>query len=246
MFGLDEMIARLGGGSVALAFVAALFLGLRHATDPDHLTAVSTLVLGEERHGSRRAGLLGLSWGLGHATTLFVFGLPVVLLGRHLPQVVQRAAEVSIGLVIVTLAVRLLVRWRRGVYHVHPHAHGERWHSHPHAHERQHAADALHRHPHVEGLGRSPLASYGIGLVHGVGGSAGASVLLVAAVPDPARAAVALGIFAAGTAVSMALVSMAFGSALTRGAVARRLVRLIPAFGLASLAFGAWYALAAL
>ena len=65
-----------------MAFVVAILLGLRHATDPDHLTAVSTLFLGESPNGPRRATTLGLAWGLGHAATLFAFGLPVVLFRR--------------------------------------------------------------------------------------------------------------------------------------------------------------------
>src|SRR6266850_1839743 len=184
MLGLDELIGRLGG-SGAMALVVALLLGLRHATDPDHLTAVSTLFLGNARNGPRRATMLGLAWGLGHATTLFAFGLPVVLFRRYLPEPVQRAAEAAIGIVIVALAVRLLIRWHRGYFHVHPHSHGSVQHAHPHVHEDAHAAAShsiSHAHPHAEGLGRSPLTAFGIGMVHGVGGSAGVGVLLVGAV----------------------------------------------------------------
>src|SRR3954453_16698167 len=107
-----------------MAFVVALLLGLRHATDPDHLTAISILFLGSQRDGPRRATRLGLAWGLGHGLTLFAFGLPGILFRRYLPDVVQRGAEAAIGLVIVALALRLLLRWRRGYFHVHPHAHG--------------------------------------------------------------------------------------------------------------------------
>src|SRR3954470_5226715 len=175
MFGLDDRIAELGGGgSVLLALAVALLLGLRHATDPDHLTAVSTLALSDDRHGARRASMLGLAWGLGHATTLALLGLPLVLFARSLPEPMQRALEVAVGVVIVALAVRLLVRWRRGYLHVHAHRHGGERHAHPHAHEgRGHGA---HDHSH-EALGRSPLASFGIGLLHGAGGSAGAGIL---------------------------------------------------------------------
>ena len=74
MFGLDDQIAGLGAGEAFLVVaVIAILLGLRHATDPDHLTAVSTLVAGD-RADTRGAGRLGLAWGLGHATTLFAFG----------------------------------------------------------------------------------------------------------------------------------------------------------------------------
>lgn len=229
-----------------MALVLALLLGLRHATDPDHLTAVSTLVLTGTRQGARRASLLGLFWGLGHGTTLFGFALPIVFFQRYLPDPIQRIAEVTIGAVIAALAVRLLVRWRRGYFHVHPHSHGSTRHAHPHAHEGAHHSPGAHRHHHAEALGRSPLASFAIGCVHGIGGSAGTGVLLVSAVPDRGQAVVGLAFFAAGTALSMGLISSAFGLALTQASVARRLTRLVPAFGTGSLLFGIWYSVGAL
>ncbi|MFN7943632.1 MAG: hypothetical protein U0X73_18725 [Thermoanaerobaculia bacterium] len=243
MLGLDEWLAAHGGGGTT-ALLVAILLGLRHATDPDHLTAVSTLVLADRREGTRRAGQLGLAWGLGHATTLLVCGLPVVLFRRYLPEVVQRLAEILVGALIVALSARLLVRWRGGVFHAHRHHHGEVEHSHPHVHER--GADGPlveHRHAHAEALGRSPLAAFGIGLVHGVGGSAAVGILLASAVAGRTRAVVALVLFAAATAASMALLSTALGCALTRAPWSRRLARFTPAFGLAGLLFGCWYAL---
>jgi ABC-type nickel/cobalt efflux system permease component RcnA len=244
VLGFDDWIAQLGGNGI-MGLVVALLLGLRHATDPDHLTAVSTLLLSDQRNGTRRAGVLGLSWGLGHAATLFAFGLPVVLFGHFLPRAVQRGAEVTVGLVIVALALRLLLRWRRGYFHSHAHAHGAVRHAHPHVHEGSHAAHARassHTHRHEEGIGRSPLAAFAIGLVHGAGGSAAVGVLLVSAVSSQSAGVLALIVFAAATAVSMALVSSAFGYALTRGVVSRPLSRMIPVLGVASLLFGSWYA----
>jgi ABC-type nickel/cobalt efflux system permease component RcnA len=229
--------------------MVAILLGLRHATDPDHLTAVSTLFLADERDGPRRATLLGLAWGLGHAATLFAFGLPVVLFRRYLPEPVQRAAEVAIGMVIVALAFRLLVRWRRGYFHVHPHSHGSIRHIHPHVHAHAGGAAAhpvRHTHPHAEALGRTPLTAFGIGMLHGVGGSAAIGILLVGAVSGQVHAVLALLLFAGATAVSMALVSTAFGCALASAPVRRRLIGLVPVLGSASLIFGAWYSLGAI
>lgn len=250
MLGIDEQLAQLGGGSLLLALAVAVLLGLRHATDPDHLTAVATLIVGDEEHGTRRARRLGLAWGLGHGTTLFAFGLPLILLGNALPERVQQAAEVAIGAVICLLALRLLARWRAGAFHSHAHSHGGRRHAHPHVHEaapepaHEHVP---HEHRHEESLGRTPAAAFGIGLVHGIGGSAGAGILLVgAAAADGAPAVLALALFAAGTACSMAFVSAGFGYLLARGAPAHRLEGLIPAMGTASLLFGVWYAAGAL
>jgi high-affinity nickel permease len=217
MFGLDDQIANLGAGEAFLVVaIVAILLGLRHATDPDHLTAVSTLVAGD-RADTRGAGRLGLAWGLGHATTLFAFGLPIVLYRSYLPETVQTAAEMLIGLVIVALAARLLLRWRE-------------------------SRRGTGRHLHAA---RSPLQAYGIGLVHGIGGSAGVGVLLLASIPDHVEAVAALGLFAAFTAVSMALASTSFGWVLSRGAVQRSFVSVAPALGALSLAFGVWYSLGA-
>jgi high-affinity nickel permease len=105
VFGLDDWIAGLGDGSVAVALLLALLLGLRHATDPDHLTAVSTLMMADPFEG-RRAARLGLSWGAGHAITLLALGVPAVLFDDELPASVQQAAELAIGVLIVALAVR--------------------------------------------------------------------------------------------------------------------------------------------
>lgn len=246
MFGLDEWLADIGGNGAMVFFVAAL-LGLRHATDPDHLTAVTTLVLSDERNGARRAGALGLAWGLGHAITLLVFGLPVLLFRRYLPPALLKGAEVAIGIVIILLAARLLLRWVRQQLHSHPHIHGALEHTHPHVHEGAHGGALIttHTHSHASELGRSPLAAFGIGMVHGLGGSAGVGILVVGAAASQVRGIAALALFAAGTAVSMAVVSATFGYALARGPVARRVGSLVPLLALASLAFGAWYALSA-
>ena len=247
MFGVDDWIAQLGG-SGAMAFVVALLLGLRHATDPDHLTAVSTLFLADQREGPRRATRLGLAWGLGHGLTLFAFGLPVILFRSYLPDVVQRVAEAAIGLVIAALAIRLLLRWQQGYFHVHPHAHDGVRHAHPHAHEHTPHAEhpAEHVHSHAEALGRSPLAAFSIGMVHGLGGSAAVGILLVGAVSSRTQGVIALLIFAGATAASMALISTALGYALARGSLRRRVSDLVPWFGCASLLFGVWYSLGAI
>ena len=79
MFGVDTWLSGLSdGGTLLVVAGVALLLGLRHATDPDHLAAVTTLIAGKER-GTRHALRLGCSWGAGHATSLFALGLPIVL-----------------------------------------------------------------------------------------------------------------------------------------------------------------------
>jgi ABC-type nickel/cobalt efflux system permease component RcnA len=232
-------------GPTALWFVLviSLLLGLRHASDPDHLAAVTSLIASEkDGSGLRKAGLMGLSWGLGHGTSLVLIGLPLVLLERYLPGPVQQAAETLIGGIIIFLAVRLLVRWRQGHFHAHVHSHDDgEAHRHVHSHE----SDTSHEHAHKVLL-RTPLSSYAIGLVHGIGGSGGLTLLLLSTIPSAARATDALLVFAGGTAISMVLLSTAFGLAIARGPIGRNFERLVPALGALGVAFGAWYMLGAL
>lgn len=226
--------------SLGLVLLVSALLGLRHASDPDHLAAVTTLIASEKDHDKvRKAGLMGLAWGAGHGTTLVLIGLPLVLFNRYLPEVVQRAAETLIGAIIILLAVRLLLRWRRGLFHAHAHAHDGDKHRHVHSHAR----DEAHEHEHA---GRTPLGAYGVGLVHGIGGSGGLTLLLLSTISDKAQATGALLLFAAGTAVSMALLSTAFGLAIAGGPVGKNFERVAPVLGVLGVAFGAWYALGAL
>jgi len=113
MFGLDDKVATLSDGTtILLVIVVAVVLGLRHASDPDHVAAVTTLITSGKDRAARSAARLGLVWGFGHATSLFVFGLPIVLYRAYLPEPVQRAAETAVGLMIVLLALVLLRRLR--------------------------------------------------------------------------------------------------------------------------------------
>ena len=220
MLGLDDRIAAFSDGtSIWIVLAVAVLLGLRHATDPDHLAAVTTLVAGDRKNAARRAGALGVAWGLGHATTLFLFGLPVILLNRYLPERAQQAAETTVALVIVLLAARLLLRWARGDLrvHTHPDAHGA----------------------------RTRAGAFAIGLVHGIGGSAGVGVLLVASVHSRPLAVLSLVLFAVFTAVSMGALSTGFGRTLTSRPMRTAFNRVAPALGVVSLAFGIWYATAA-
>ena len=218
MFGLDERIASFSDGTTMAVVVAvAILLGLRHASDPDHVAAVSTLVASGKERATRSAAKLGIVWGLGHATSLFILGLPVVLYSAYLPEPVQQGAETSVGVMIVALALVLLARWRRGAFRVVSHSHRPR--------------------------GR--LQAYGIGLVHGVGGTAGVGLLLLATIPSHALAVAALALFAICTALSMALLSTGWSVVLGSAPVRRCFHHVAPALGVVSLAFGVWYALGA-
>jgi ABC-type nickel/cobalt efflux system permease component RcnA len=225
--------------NLAVALIAALALGFRHALDPDHLMAVSTLVAGTRERKGRVAARLGTIWGAGHALAIVVLGLPIVLAHAVLPDVVQRVAETAIGVIIVLLAARLLLRWRRGAYHAHVHEHEGSRHVHVHAHRETSAH--THEHPRP----RTPLQAFMIGVTHGIGGSAAVGLLLLAALPNRGWATAALVLFAVGTAVSMGAVSGALGWLLGRDAVERRFRYAVLGLGLTALAFGVVYAVGA-
>jgi high-affinity nickel permease len=181
VLGLDESIASLSDeSSTGVVLLVAALLGLRHATDPDHLAAVAVLVAGDREAPRGTARRLGFAWGLGHAVSLVVLGTPIVVFSSALPAAVSHAAEIAVGGIVMLLSVRVLVRWPRGYWHVHAHAHEDgRPHVHLHAHE---ARDARHTHSHRAQLVRSPAAAFAVGLVHGVGGTAAVGVLLLAAI----------------------------------------------------------------
>jgi len=225
VFGLDNWIAGLSNGAPFLVVVlVAVFLGLRHATDPDHLAAVTTLITSGKERATRSAARLGAWWGLGHAVTLVAFGVPVLVAQRFLPARVQHIAETAVAALIVFLALRLLVRWRHGYFDLHAHMHADQDHTHS---------------------TRTPAGAFGIGLVHGMGGSAGVGVLLLAAIRSQTVAVSALVTLAIFTAVSMTLMTTGFGWTLSIRPVAGALGTAAPALGLASLAFGIWYGAAA-
>src|SRR3954470_22247667 len=213
MFGFDNWLAHFSdGATLGLVAVVAVVLGFRHASDPDHLAAVTTLVATGRDRAAGTAARLGLAWGLGHATSLFAFGLPIVVFKAYLPEPVQAAAETSVGVMIALLALWLLVRWRRGLFHLH-HDHGS---SHAHGPSRRLRA-------------RSPLQAFGIGLIHGMGGSAGVGVLLLASIHDRSIAIIALALFAVCTAISMAALSTGLGLTLSSAPARRAFGRLAPA-----------------
>jgi len=231
---IDEWLTSLMEGAPLLVALAIAFvLGLRHASDPDHLVAVTSL-LAAEQGDVKAATRLGAWWGIGHATTLLAVGLPLIAFKEELPGWLERGAETGVGLVILVLGARVLFKWRRGDYHAAPHAHQH----HDHRHLR-HGTGSAHHHAHV----RSPRQAFGIGMLHGLAGTGAVVVLLIAALPGRLEAAAALGVFAPMSIASMALFTSAFAWVLTRPVVAPlyRTV-LVPALGAFGLIFGLWYA----
>ena len=177
-------------------------LGLRHAFEPDHLAAVSTLAT---RPGGRRlwsAARLGLIWGLGHTVTVGAVALLVLVLGVQLPARLWPFAELVVAALLILLGTLVIWRYARGRWHMHAHAHPT---AAPHFHLHSHAEDPSHGHSHaIADLRRS----LGFGVAHGLAGSGAIAALLVAAVPDAMSRLAYFAAFSAGTIVGMLGVSV--------------------------------------
>jgi hypothetical protein len=220
------------GAPVVVALALALVSGLRHASDPDHLVAVTSLVVAD-RGDARAAARLGACWGIGHAATLLALGLPLIVFRADLPTWLESGAETAVGLVIVALALRVCWKWARGDYRADRHPHTGGGHRHLRAGTGPHAHDAP----------RTPLQAFGIGLLHGLAGTGAVVLLLIAAMPSQAEAAGALLVFAPMSVVSMAALTSGFAWLLTRPAIEPLYrVALIPALGAFGLLFGLGYA----
>jgi len=240
--GLDDMLTGLfDGAPLLVALAIALLLGARHATDPDHLVAVTSLVAADDGH-TRRAASLGAWWGVGHAMSLLALGIPLIAFKAQLPAWLETGAEKAIGVVILVLAARVVYKWARGDYRAGAHAH-ERAHAgdsgHPRRRHLRRGGGANHRHVRVRSRGQAMT----IGLLHGLAGTGAVVVLLIAALPTQFEAALALAVFAPMSVASMAACTAAFAWILTRPLVepVYRSV-LIPGLGLFGVMFGLSYA----
>jgi ABC-type nickel/cobalt efflux system permease component RcnA len=234
--GLDDMLTGLlDGAPLLVALGIAFLLGARHATDPDHLVAVTSLVAADDGD-TRRAASLGAWWGVGHATSLLALGIPLIAFKARLPGWLESGAEKAIGVVILVLAARVVLKWARGDYRAGAHAH-ESGHSSRRHLRRGHGSG--HRHVRVRSRGQAMT----IGLLHGLAGTGAVVVLLIASLPTQFEAALALAVFAPMSVASMAACTAVFAWILTRPLVepVYRSV-LIPGLGLFGVMFGLSYA----
>ena len=244
---------------VALGFC----LGMRHATDADHVVAVTTILT--RQRDIPAAAVTGLLWGVGHTLTVLLVGSSIILFNVAIPNWVGVGMEISVGVMLIVLGLFNVATffklrpaiWRRAgassshLVHTHVHSHGDYVHNHPHGH----GPDV---HPH--GPDQTPLAAidrrFGqsrlysrarpvvVGVVHGLAGSAAVTLLVVAVVRNPVWAIGYLLVFGAGTIAGMMLITMSLASAFrfanARSERASRHLGLIA--GLASIVFGIVFA----
>lgn len=200
------MMAPLGG------ILLGLLVGVRHAFEPDHLTAISNLVV--ETRGARRGALLGAIWGLGHTLSLVVVGMVLLVLGAVLPTNVAAAFECAVAAMLIILGARSILRAARESGEVTRHRHGE--------HEHEHASENPHLHLGARTFAWRPLA---IGLVHGLAGSGALTAIVFAQLPGNATRIAYIALFGLGSVAGMAIISGIAGAslgALVRGPGMRR------------------------
>jgi high-affinity nickel permease len=229
---------------IALGF----FLGMRHATDADHVVAVTTIVSRERKIGS--AALIGVLWGLGHTITIFIVGSLIILFGIVIPPRLGLTMELSVGLMLILLGVLNLtgmMRWISENFGGHAHSHNDFPHSHAIPESRQENSGAKPN-ASLSWMDRTfgrlglyqllrPLA---VGIVHGLAGSAAVALLVLTTIRVPAWALFYLLVFGLGTVAGMMLITAAIAVPFTLSE--NRFVRmnrfLATASGVVSLVFG--------
>jgi high-affinity nickel permease len=246
-----------------LAILAlGFFLGMRHATDPDHVIAVSTIVSRER--SIVKAGWIGILWGCGHTFTIVVVGAGIILFGLVIPPRVGLTMEFSVGIMLILLGVLNLtgaMKWLSEKFspahpkiegeHAHLHQHDKSMHLHWHSHSTasEHHGESLAPPRRLtkpfEGLGIfHTLRPLFIGLVHGLAGSAAVALLILSTIQNPKWAVLYLLVFGVGTIAGMMLITAAialpFSFAGYKFAWLNR--TLITGSGLLSLAFGLFVA----
>src|SRR5260370_1697020 len=243
-----------------------LILGMRHATDPDHVIAVTT-ILSRERRLMTAAGI-GVVWGLGHTLTVLLMGAAIIVFKIAIPARLGLAMEFAVAVVLILLGIgaatslmRKFAAWMREtssdredlIVHAHPHAHDGTTHSHPHVHIEagENADDNIHHDHRIPsdqlprfGSRRPLLKSFGDGLVHGLAGSAAIALLILSAIPQPLWATLYLVIFCVATILGMGLIAAAIA---TPSVVASRNVSwlhegIVNCSGLLSFGFGLFLA----
>lgn len=237
------------------------FLGMRHATDPDHVIAITTIV--SHQSSAKRAALIGALWGLGHTVTIFAVGTAIILFNLVIPTRLGLSMEFSVGLMLIVLGIWNVAAFLRSMptirrsngaedrIHSHPHRHGDYIHTHAHSHEPE-----MHSHSSQEislaGLDRSSgtISAYQllrpliVGVVHGLAGSAAVALLILASIHKSNWAIAYLFLFGLGTIAGMMLITMSIASTfrLAGNRIQHFSQRLGLASGLMSLVFGLFLA----
>jgi ABC-type nickel/cobalt efflux system permease component RcnA len=210
---MTEFLAALSATSTFGILGFGFLLGLKHATEADHLAAVSTIVT--ERRSLFGSAIIGGLWGLGHTISLFLAGVFVLLLDFQISERTERVLEFAVGVMLVLLGLNVLRKLLRGGHlHFHAHEHGKRVHVHPHVHDHGAAATGEEQ-PHTHhGFSFSPRAVI-IGMIHGLAGSAALMLLIIPTIESQTLGLLYIIIFGIGSIGGMMLMSLLVGLPFT-------------------------------
>ncbi|MBV9243040.1 MAG: urease accessory protein UreH [Acidobacteria bacterium] len=205
MFFADEISTT----SIALLLAFSFLAGLKHATEPDHVAAVSTIV--SDRKNIWSSSLVGGLWGVGHTIALLIAGIAVVAFHFEISERLANILELGVGVMLLFLGAQTLWKvYKGGSVHAHLHSHGKIMHVHPHVH------DAAQVHAHAKasqthhGLKLNPKPLF-VGLIHGLAGSGALMLLILATISSPTVAVLYILIFGVGSIGGMMLMSMVIG-----------------------------------
>ncbi|MCA1567599.1 MAG: sulfite exporter TauE/SafE family protein [Acidobacteria bacterium] len=239
--GGEQTMASMGAWAV---LGLGLVFGLKHATEVDHIVAVTTIV--SEQRNLLRAALVGALWGAGHTVSLIAVGIVVLTLRVAIPELVSDWLEFGVALMIIGLGLSAFVRVlrrRRPDVHVHEHVHDDGLHAHIHFHEEgtQHADSAT---PHTHAVTRPGLKPVLVGAMHGLAGSAALTLLVLTQIASPLVGLLYLFVFGVGSVFGMLLMSCLVGLPFVLGAhkLTRMNFALQATASVLSIAFGLWYA----
>ncbi len=238
--------------SISIALALGFVLGLKHATEADHLVAVTTIV--SEQRSIVRSALIGALWGVGHTASLLLAGVLVLVIGVTIPASVASLLEFSVALMIIFLGTRILylVLRRQRRVHVHTHSHDGSTHTHLHfhdqsgAHTANHSSNLNHDQPHhPRGLwGWRPVL---VGMVHGLAGSAALTLLVLTEVVRGGSRSLGIAylfVFGVGSIGGMLLMSTLISLPLVLTSVRFQRIEtpMRLTLALSSIAFGIYYA----
>jgi nickel/cobalt exporter len=236
------------GGLAVLAL--GLIFGLKHATEVDHVVAVSTIV--SEHRNLKRAALVGGLWGMGHTASLIVVGIFVLLLRIAIPEGVSSWLEFGVALMIIGLGINVFARsiFKRSDVHIHKHEHGGASHIHLHFHEQGSQKEGQNgdhdggKPPHSHKVSRVGLKPLFVGAMHGLAGSGALTLLVLTQISSVGLGLLYLAVFGFGSVLGMMLMSFLVGLpfALSAGPLKGLSYSLQILAGLFSVAFGLWYA----
>ncbi|WP_027416386.1 sulfite exporter TauE/SafE family protein [Aneurinibacillus terranovensis] len=189
-------------GSLLSVLAIGFLLGVKHAIEPDHVIAVSTIASQSKRLW--RSSLAGVFWGIGHTTTLFIVGLILIFMKGEIPDKWAMSLEFLVGIMLVYLGVTSILSFKN--IHSHEHKHNGELHKHFHSHK--HDSEHRHKHQHKDIF---YIKSMLVGLIHGLAGSAAMVLLTMSTVKSAWEGAVYILVFGVGTVIGMLLFTTVIG-----------------------------------